>query len=146
MKVLFLKDVSGRGKKGEVKEINDGYVRNFLIPQNLVVLADSKTIKKVEKEKKEKEKSIQNRKQEVFKLLDSVNNKKVTIKTKANELGHLFAKIHSEDVAIVVFKQLNVELEKSWIEMVEMKEVGEYKIKISFDEHKANLSVYVEKE
>jgi ribosomal protein L9 len=58
----------------------------------------------------------------------------------------LFAKIRSEDIAVVVFKQHNVQLEKMWVEPFEIKELGEYKIKISFEDCKANLSVYIEKE
>jgi large subunit ribosomal protein L9 len=146
MKVLFLKDVSKLGKKGEIKEINDGYVRNFLLPQKLVIPADNKLVKKVEKEHKEKENSILNRKKEICELINSVDSKSVTIKTKANEIGHLFAKIRSEDIAVVVFKQHNVQLEKMWVEPFEIKELGEYKIKISFEDCKANLSVYIEKE
>lgn len=55
MKVILLKDVKGTGKKGEMKEVSDGYARNFLFPKKMAVQADSVAIKELNEKNKSKE-------------------------------------------------------------------------------------------
>ena len=55
MKVILLKDVKGTGKKGEVKEVSDGYARNFLLPKKVAVIADNTAIKELGEKKKSEE-------------------------------------------------------------------------------------------
>ena len=62
MKVILLKDVKGTGKKGEVKEVSDGYARNFLLPKKVAVIADNTAMKELN----EKNKSIENKAQKEY--------------------------------------------------------------------------------
>ena len=56
MKVIFLQDVKGQGKKGEVKDLSEGYVRNFLLPKNLVKIASEGNVKTLDMQKASEEK------------------------------------------------------------------------------------------
>ncbi|RJQ28076.1 50S ribosomal protein L9 [Candidatus Parcubacteria bacterium] len=98
MKVVFTKDIKGVGKKGEVKEINDGYARNFLILKGFAVQATSGAIQKIEKEKSEKDAAYQRKIQTLKKLADSIKNLKLHFTLKAGEKGELFGSITSKDI------------------------------------------------
>jgi len=105
MKVIFLQDVKGKGKKGEVKEVSDGYARNYLIAKGLAKQATSSNIKEIEAI----EKSEQKRKAEELKnaqvLADKLEQLTVTISTKSGENGRLFGAVTSKQIAEVLEKQ-----------------------------------------
>ena len=58
MKVILLKDVKGTGKKGEVKEVSDGYARNFLLPKKMAKVADNQAVKELKEQNKSAEKKL----------------------------------------------------------------------------------------
>lgn len=93
MKVIFLQDVKGQGKKGEIKELSEGYVRNFLFPKNLAKPASDGNVKTLdaqnaaEKRKKEQEKA------DAQALGEKLAEMKIVVKTKAGEGGRLFGAI-----------------------------------------------------
>ena len=105
MKVICLQDVKGKGKKGEVKEVSDGYARNYLIAKGLAKQATSSNIKEIEAI----EKSEQKRKAEELKnaqvLADKLEQLTVTISTKSGENGRLFGAVTSKQIAEVLEKQ-----------------------------------------
>ena len=73
MQVVFLQDVKGVGKKRDIKEVSEGYAKNFLIPRGLAKIADEKTIKNIEKEKvsiKMQEDNLDKAKEIIIKKLD----------------------------------------------------------------------------
>ena len=146
MKVLLLKDVKNIGKKGDIKEVNDGYVRNFLFPQKLAIFADQKVIaenrNKIEMEKSNKEKELQ-KISEIFSLL---KGKKVVIKKTVNEKGHLFASIHDTEIIEAIKKQIDINIDKNWIvEFDPIREIGEYDLELHFEKFKTSLILSVEK-
>ena len=119
MKVILLKDVKGTGKKNEVKEVSDGYARNFLLPKKLAVPADNTNMKEVN----EKNKSIENKAQkeyeaavELGKRMEELN---VVIYSKAGDGGRLFGSITSKDIAEQIKKQHNIEVDKRKITLDE---------------------------
>lgn len=131
MKIIFLQDVPNVGKKYEVKNVSDGYARNFLFPRKLAEIATSKAIKLFEQKRKrtEEEKKIQEDLLE--KNLASLEGIKITIKEKTNEKGHLFATIHPKEIAEAVKTQNHIDIPEDMIELSKpIKERGEYKIKI----------------
>lgn len=131
MKVILLQDVPNVGKKYEIKNVSDGYGRNFLLARNLAKIATIQVIQAVEKEKKisGQEKQIQ---QDILKKnLASLNTLKITIKQKANEKGHLFAAIHPEEISKILKEQEHLDIPAEMIESEKpIKEIGEYKIKV----------------
>lgn len=140
MKVILLQDVPNVGRKYEVKNVSDGYGRNFLISRNLAKIATSQTIQATEKEKKreEEKKKVQ---EDLFKKnLESLTDAKVVIKEKANEKGHLFASIHPKEISRAVKEQFHIDVPEEMIELDQpIKEMGEYEIKIK--DKKFNLLV-----
>ena len=98
MKVIFLKDVKGVGKKGELKELNDGYARNFLIRNGLGVLATEGAIQKLRKEQQEKNEAHERTLQSLKQIAHSLQNLKLHFSLKAGEKGELFGSVTAKDI------------------------------------------------
>jgi large subunit ribosomal protein L9 len=131
MKVVLLKDVPKIGKKGEIKNVSDGYARNFLIPKKLALVATPDVLKKIEREnqlKQEKEKQI---KEENEKLLKELQKQLYKITVKAGSSGKLFGALTSADVAKVLSEKTGKEIDKKWVILEKpIKELGLYDIKL----------------
>jgi len=131
MKVILLQDVSNVGRKYEVKNVSDGYARNFLIPNKLAKLATPQAIKAIETEKKrlEEEKKVQ---EDILqKNLDGLKDLRVVWDVKNNEKGRLFAGIHNQDISKILKEQYHLDIPAELIQLEKpIKEIGEYKVKI----------------
>jgi len=144
MKIILLKDVPSYGKEGDEVEVNDGYARNFLFPQNLAVQATAQAAVavKVKKEKKEKEskKSIK----EAGNLAAALDDLEVEILAKVNESGKLYAAVSGKDVVEAIKKE-GKKIESDWVEFSEpIKETGAFEVTINLPhgfEAKINLRV-----
>ncbi|WP_127582200.1 50S ribosomal protein L9 [Paenibacillus koleovorans] len=99
MKVIFLKDVKGQGKKGEVKDLSEGYVRNFLLPQKLAALASEGNVKTLEQQKQSEKKKKDKEKEDAQKLAAKLAETTVVIRAKSGEGGRLFGSITSKQIA-----------------------------------------------
>ena len=131
MKVVLLKDVPGLGQKYDVKEVSGGYARNFLFLQGLAEPADEKRIKKIEVMKKQREEERAVEEDILNKNIEALDGLKISIAAKANEKGHLFAKIHREEIARALDEEKQIKIPAELIELEEpIKETGEYKIKV----------------
>lgn len=97
MKIILLKDVKGVGKKFEEKQVPDGYALNFLIPRQLARHATPQVLKELESLKAQREKSESLELEKLEEKLKGLNE--VQIKAKANEQGHLFAKIGKREIS-----------------------------------------------
>jgi len=129
MKVIFLQNVKKKGQKGEIKEVGDGYARNFLIPQKLAKEATPKVLREVESLSKGREEHIKSLSEKFQNLISEIKkNNKIVIKVRANDKNHLFKKINSNDVAKEINDTFGFLLEDKNIEMREIKELGEHKI------------------
>ena len=140
MKVILLQDIDGLGKKYDVKEVKNGYARNFLLPQELARAATKKALKWLDDQKeiisKEAEEDLK-RAQELASKLDGAE---VAIDVKIGEEGQLFESINNQKIAEKL-KELGFEIKKSQIKLEEpIKELGEFPIKISLDH---NLEVEI---
>ena len=130
MKVIFLTDVKGQGKKDELKEVSDGYARNYLIPRKLVMEATSDTLNAIKiKEKAKiahaaKEKALA---EENAKKLESLI---VKVPAKAGAGGKLFGSVTSKEISEALFKQCNIAIDKKDIVSGEpIKNYGSYSVK-----------------
>jgi len=147
MRVIFLKDVENVGKKYEVKEVKDGYARNFLIPQGLAKAATEQELKKLEFQKeKEKEKAEEELKK-IQALASSMEGQEVVISVKLGEEGQLFESITSQKIYEKI-KKMGFNVKKSQIELPEtIESLGEFPIKIKFEHNlEANITVIVAEE
>ncbi|MPM45887.1 50S ribosomal protein L9 [bioreactor metagenome] len=119
MKVILLKDVKGTGKKGEVKEVSDGYAKNFLLPKKMAVVADNTNVKELNEKNKSKELKAQKEYEDALELGKKMEDMAVTIYSKAGDGGRLVGSITSKDVAEQLKKQHNVEVDKRKISLDE---------------------------
>ena len=119
MKVILLKDVKGTGKKGEVKEVSDGYARNFLLPKKMAVVADQTNVKELKEQNKSAEIKAQKEYEEAVELGKKMEEMAITIYSKAGDGGRLFGSITSKDIAEQLKKQHSIEVDKRKISLDE---------------------------
>lgn len=119
MKVIFLEDVKGKGKKGDIKNVADGYAHNFLIKNGLAKEATSGSLSELKGKVKAEEKQqaeIKQEAEELKALLEKESNA-IVIKAKAAEDGRLFGSITTKQIAAAAQKQLGIKLDKRKIEL-----------------------------
>jgi len=146
MKVIFLKDVPRVGKKYDIKEVNDGYAMNFLLPRKLAQNATPKAVAELEMRKKEiiLEREVQE--DLLNKNLEEIKDKTIIIKGRANEQGHLFSAIHKKEILEAMREQHHAEISEEFVVLEKpIKEVGEFEIPISIRGKKSSFKLVVEK-
>ncbi|MBO1306380.1 50S ribosomal protein L9 [Enterococcus sp. 669A] len=119
MRVIFLEDVKGKGKKGEVKEVPTGYAQNYLIKNKLAQEANKSSISALSAQKKAQAKKDAEVLAEAQKLKDFLEQEDtvVELKAKAGEDGRLFGSIPSKQIAEGLKKQYDLKLDKRKIEL-----------------------------
>lgn len=130
MKVYLLKDVVGKGKKGDIVEVSDGYAKNFLIPKKLAVIATNEIL--LEKKSKD-EASSYHKEQELLKAKETakfLNNKTIEIEAKSGKNGKLFGSVTSKEIANKIEETLGVKIDKKKIETEEIKTFGQFEVKL----------------
>jgi large subunit ribosomal protein L9 len=131
MQIILLQDVKNLGKKGDLKNVSDGYARNFLFAKKLAGVATKEAIEQVEAQrKKEKMAEVENLEKNK-KLAAELKDKLIEIKAKGKEEGKLFGSISAKDVASKLGEAGFDISEKSIMMPAHIKEVGEYEIKIN---------------
>ncbi|MGC6769088.1 50S ribosomal protein L9 [Enterococcus sp. LJL128] len=119
MKVIFLQDVKGKGKKGEVKEVPTGYAQNYLIKNNLAQEANKGSISALAGQKKAQAKHEAEILAESEKMKEFLEKEDtvIEIKAKAGEDGRLFGSIPSKQITEALNKQFQVKLDKRKLEL-----------------------------
>lgn len=117
MKVIFLKDVKGQGKKGEVKKVSVGYARNYLLKNNLAIEATPGNLKALEAKKKKTEQAEQEEKEAAIDLKDKLAEITVELKAKAGEGGRLFGSITNKQIADTLKKEYGYKIDRRKIEL-----------------------------
>ncbi|MCM3702602.1 50S ribosomal protein L9 [Paenibacillus macerans] len=147
MKVIFLQDVKGQGKKGEIKNVSEGYAQNFLIPRGLVRPATEGNVKTLEQQTASEQKRKQQEKEDAILLGKKLEEITVELKAKAGEGGRLFGAITSKQVADALEKT-GVKLDKRKIEMPEpIRSLGVTQVSVKLHpEVKSTLKVHVAEE
>ena len=130
MKVIFNQDVKGQGKKGELKEVSDGYARNYLLPRKLASEATADNINTARLKEKARQAQIAAERaeaQETAKKLESVN---LIIKAKAGQNGKLFGAVTSQEISEALKEQAGIEIEKNKIVQGDpIKAYGSYQVR-----------------
>ena len=133
MKVIFLQDVKGSGKKGEVKEVADGYARNFLIGKGLAVEANAKNMSDLAGKKSSEQHKADVAKQEALDAAAKIKDKKVVCKSKAGQGGKLFGSVTAGNIADLISEQLGVKVDKKKVSLnTEIKSFGTYTAEVKF--------------
>ncbi len=146
MKVIFLQDVPRVGRKYEVKNINDGYAMNFLLPRRLAVVATPNELAALEKRQKDIVLESEVQEDLLLKSLEEIKNKVVSIKAKANEKGSLFSAIHKKEIIEMMQSENRVIISEEYIDLEKpIKEVGEFQIPIKIGKNKSSFKLVIEK-
>ncbi len=131
MKVILLTDVKSLGEKGEVKNVADGYARNFLFPKNWAIEATPGNLKKLKEEQAQlalKEAEEEKKAKEIAKKLDGLT---LTFKTKAGEGGKLFGSITSKEIANQIQAKSNIIIDKKQLNLSEpIKSMGRHEVTV----------------
>jgi large subunit ribosomal protein L9 len=126
MKVILLKDVPKVGKKNEIKDVADGYGRNFLIANNLAKPATESTVRQLETERELLAQQAEEELKIEEELVSQLDGQEIEIKAKADDGGKLYGAITAAKL-VKIFKDKGFEVEKNNIKLAEpIKEVGEY--------------------
>jgi len=127
MKVIFLDDVPNVARAGEIKEVADGYGRNFLIPKKLALLATPQAISQAET--RDKTKAGTNT--ELIELARQLDGKEVSLKAKAGAKDRLYGSITSTDIASELSNTVGLAIDKRKIELDEpIRQLGSYEVAI----------------
>lgn len=131
MKVVFLEDVPRVATAGEIKEVADGYARNFLLPKKLAVLADARAANIVEVQLKKKARQQAQFEGEMAELAKKLEGQEIVLKAKAGAEDRLYGSITNADIAEELSKNIGVEIDKRKIELDNpIREIGSYEIEI----------------
>ena len=145
MKIILKENIKGVGQKYEIKNVADGYANNFLIPKKLAEYASPEAIKKAEilKSTVDAEKEIREKLTE--KQIEMLKGVKVTLNKKGNDKGHLFEKIHPEELAAVLKEQAKIEINPEFLILEKpIKEIGEHIVSVQVGKNKGEFKVVVE--
>jgi large subunit ribosomal protein L9 len=145
MKVIFLKDVKGKGKKGEVKNVADGYAHNFLIKQGLAIEANQSSVSTLAAQKKKEEKMAEEELAEAKKMKEALEKVTVELTAKAGEGGRLFGSITTKQIAEELQKKHGIKIDKRKMELEDaIRSLGMTKVPVKLHhEVMASLNVHV---
>lgn len=148
MKVIFMQDVKGSGKKGEVKEVSDGYARNFLITKGLAVEATNKNLSDLAGKQSSAQHKIDVDMENANNTAAVINEKTVKISAKAGSAGKLFGAVTSGQIADAIQEQFGQKVDKKKISLKsEIKNFGTYEADIKlYNGISAKMTVEVTEE
>ena len=133
MKVIFNVDVKGQGKKGEMKEVSEGYGRNYLLPRKLAVEATPDNLNAYKLKEKAKAAQIAAEKAAALENAKALESIVVKIPAKAGAAGKLFGAVTSQEISDALKAQCGIEIEKQKIVQSEpIKTYGSYEVKCKF--------------
>jgi len=145
MKVIFIQDVKGSAKKGDMKEVADGYARNMLLKKGLAVEATPENINKLQGQKASAQHKKDVEKQNAEEIKAVINDKTVTIKAKAGTGSRLFGSVTSAQIAQELEKQYHQKIDKKKIVLKsDIKAFGSFSAEIRlYTGISANISIEV---
>ena len=148
MKVVFLQDVSAKGKKGEIREVADGYARNFLLPQGLAVPATPTAIKVAETQFEERAQRQVRQQEERGELIERLEGQVLYFKARAGAKGRLHGAVTSADIAAELSRLIDFQIDKKKVELDEpLHHLGSYEIAVSLATgSEAKIKVVIEEE
>ncbi|MBE6985365.1 MAG: 50S ribosomal protein L9 [Ruminococcaceae bacterium] len=130
MKVILLQDVKGKGKKGQMVEVSDGYARNYMLPRKMAVEATADNINTMRMTDKANAEKRQKEREEAFAISQRLKEVTVIVKAKGGGAGRLFGSVTTQEIADALKKQENIAIDKRKIVLDEqIKTVGLYTVK-----------------
>lgn len=131
MKVVFIQNVAGVARKGDVKDVKMGYWRNFLLPGGLAKEATPAVLKQFEEEKRREAETIEARIAQLAQAIKKLEKEQLVVEAKADEKGGLFAGIDEEKIADLIKEKLKLEIPAKFIKIEKpLKQIGVYDIPV----------------
>ena len=146
MKVILLQDVKGKGKKGQMIEVSDGYARNFMLPRKLATEATADAINTMKMNDKATQERIAREKAEALEISHKLREMTLVVKAKGGGAGRLFGSVTNQEIADTLKASAGITLDKRKIVIADViKSVGTYTVtcKLGY-EINAPLTVKIE--
>ncbi|MCX6763569.1 MAG: 50S ribosomal protein L9 [Candidatus Moranbacteria bacterium] len=144
MKIILMQDIKNIGKRGDIKNVSDGYARNFLLPKKLAEIATPEALKKAELQKAQEQEQEKTGLEQMKKTAEKLKGLKLTLKAQQKD-EKLFGSITAKDI-VSELKNRHLEIdEKSIILKEPIKKTGSYQITIDFGHQiKSQIEISVE--
>ncbi len=146
MKVILQQDVKGKGKKGQMIEVSDGYARNYMLPRKIAVEATPDNINTMRMNDKALLERQTKERAEAVRIMNEMKEVTLTLRVKGGGAGRLFGSVTTQEISEALKEQMNIEVDKRKIVLDEaIKNVGTYTVKCKLGyEVVGNLKVKVE--
>ncbi|MBQ9762120.1 MAG: 50S ribosomal protein L9 [Oscillospiraceae bacterium] len=129
MKVILLQDVKGKGKKGQMIEVSDGYARNFMLPKKLAIEATADAINTMKMNDKATQERIAREKAEALAVSKQLREMTLTVLARGGGNGRLFGSVTNQEIADALAKNTGIKLDKRKIVISDtIKNVGTYTV------------------
>ena len=130
MKVILQQDIKGKGKRGQMIEVAEGYGRNYLLPRKLAVEATADNVNTMRMNDKAQQEKRQREREEAFQIANRLKELTVTVYAKGGGAGRLFGSVTTQEIADALQKEHGIALDKRKIVLDEaIKTVGTYTVK-----------------
>ncbi len=144
MQVILLQNVPKVGKKFDVVSVSDGYAKNLLFPKKLAEIATQKNVTELVERKKKESAQEEARMKEMQEKLRALTDTTLVYKTKADDAGHLYKKIHAQDIARLIQDASGLTLSKEAIVLEEViHATGEHTIRVEDTAGKSTFTLSV---
>ena len=148
MKVILKQDIKGKGKRGQMIEVSDGYARNYMLPRKLAVEATADNVNTMRMTDKANQERRQKEREEAFAFSNRMKDMVVVVRAKGGGAGRLFGSITTQEIADAIKAQEGIDIDKRKIVLDgQIKTVGDYKVKVKLGyEITAELKLRVEEQ
>ncbi len=145
MKVLLRSDVKGVGRRGDIVSVSAGHARNFLLPNDLAVVANDGTVAQAEVMRKAQELKAATDRESARTLATSLATKVITISAKAGNEGRLFGSITSTEIVKAIFDQTGATIDRKQVQLeAPLRQLGEHVVVVElFTEVLTNMSINI---
>ncbi len=145
MKILLRSDVKGLGRRGDIVSVSAGHARNFLLPNDLAVVANDGTVVQAEAMRKAQELKAATDRESARNLATSLSTKVITISAKAGNEGRLFGSITSAEIVKAVFDQTGITIDRKQIQLeAPLRALGDHVVAVElFTEVLTNIAVNI---
>ncbi len=148
MKVILQQDIKGKGKRGQMIEVSDGYARNYMLPRKLAVEATADNVNTMRMTDKANQERRQKEREEAFAFSNRMKDMVVVVRAKGGGAGRLFGSITTQEIADAIKTQEGIDIDKRKIVLDgQIKTTGDYKVKVKLGyEITAELKLRVEEQ
>lgn len=148
MKVILQQDIKGKGKRGQMIEVSDGYARNYMLPRKLAVEATADNVNTMRMTDKANQERRQKEREEAFAFSNRMKDMVVVVRAKGGGAGRLFGSVTTQEIADAIKAQEGIDIDKRKIVLDgQIKTVGDYRVKVKLGyEITAELKLRVEEQ